>query len=657
MTRLSSILVSFWSRTQPFQSSGKVVTTQWRRSCASMAPAVRVAERSQIQDSDDEIEVKSKQKVADISPNLTDKFGRHHTYLRISLTERCNLRCQYCMPSDGVELTPKQKLLSTGEIIKLSELFVKEGIQKIRLTGGEPLVRSDLIEIIGALNDLRPHGLENIAMTTNGITLARKLPQLKANGLDSLNISLDTLIPAKFEFITRRKGWDRVMKGIDTAVELGYGPVKVNCVVMRGVNEEEICDFVALTENKNVDIRFIEYMPFDGNKWNFKKMVSYNDMLDIIKLKWPDIQRIQDRPNDTSKAYKVPGFEGQIGFITSMSEHFCGSCNRLRITADGNLKVCLFGNAEVSLRDMIRSTDDNAEILDVIGAAVKRKKKQHAGMFDLARMKNRPMILIGIQQKFYSLPSAKVRIFNIVNHLNQTIKLNCSMMAVRNLHIDKNSAFKYWEKEPADKDDMTENYWEIKLSEDSSVVKGDNKYTTFISDHVFNSNDNYSNKQSCDKQLTHVDSSGKAKMVDVGGKNETYRVAMATGTIILGKEAFDLLRDNKIKKGDVLSVANIAGIMGAKRTHDLIPLCHNIPLSKVSVDFMLEETTHSVIITSKVKTYGKTGVEIEAITAVSIAAVTIYDMCKAITKSMVINDIKLLHKSGGASGDYNSGEN
>lgn len=230
-------------------------------------------------------------------------------------------------------------------------------------------------------------------------------------------------------------------------------------------------------------------------------------------------------------------------------------------------------------------------------------------------------------------------------------------MAVRNLHIDENSAFKYWEKEQADKDDVTENYWEIKLSEDSSVVKGDKKSTTFISDHVFNSNDNYSNKQNCDKQLTHVDSSGKAKMVDVGGKNESFRVAMATGTIILGKEAFDLLRDNKIKKGDVLSVANIAGIMAGKRTHDLIPLCHNIPLSKVSVDFVLEETTYSVIITSEVKTYGKTGVEIEAITAVSIAAVTIYDMCKAVTKSMVINDIKLLHKSGGASDQYNIGEN
>lgn len=393
MTRLTRVVSSFLTGRQYFQLCENGVCNKWlKRNCVTV-PVAFPANNNVGNSFDNSYapKVRSEQ----LSENLTDTFGRHHTYLRISLTERCNLRCQYCMPSEGVDLTPKQKLLSTGEIIQLSELFVKEGIKKIRLTGGEPLVRSDLVDIIGALNELRPHGLENIAMTTNGITLSRKLPQLKAHGLDSLNISIDTLIPAKFEFITRRKGWDKVMKGIDTAIELGYGPVKVNCVVMRGVNEEEICDFVAYTEKKNVDIRFIEYMPFDGNKWNLKKMVPYHDMLQTIRTKFPDIQRISDRPNDTSKAYKIPGFEGQLGFITSMSEHFCGSCNRLRLTADGNLKVCLFGNSEVSLRDLIRNTDDDNEILNVIGAAVKRKKKQHAGMLSLASMKNRPMILIG----------------------------------------------------------------------------------------------------------------------------------------------------------------------------------------------------------------------------------------------------------------------
>ncbi|XP_060081579.1 molybdenum cofactor biosynthesis protein 1-like isoform X2 [Ylistrum balloti] len=299
------------------------------------------------------------------------------------------------MPEDGVELTPSQKLLSSEEILRLSKLFVKEGVQKIRLTGGEPLVRKDVVEIIRGLNELRDIGLQTIAMTTNGVTLARKAPALQEAGLDLINVSLDTLISAKFEFISRRKGWNHVMKGIDTALDLGYNPVKVNCVVMRGMNEEEICDFVAFTKDKNVDVRFIEYMPFDGNKWNSKKMVSYLEMMDTIKARWPDFSRMQDHPNDTSKAYRVPGYKGQVGFITSMSEHFCGTCNRIRLTADGNLKVCLFGNTEVSLRDVMRASPDDTELSEVISAAVKRKKKQHAGMFNLSKMKNRPMILIG----------------------------------------------------------------------------------------------------------------------------------------------------------------------------------------------------------------------------------------------------------------------
>lgn len=324
---------------------------------------------------------------------LTDGFGRQHNYLRISVTEKCNLRCQYCMPEEGVSLTPKPQLLTTEEIITLAKLFVKEGVNKIRLTGGEPLIRPDVAHIIAELRKLP--GLHTIAITTNGINLSRQLPTLKEAGLDVINISLDSLVPAKFEFIVRRKGFHKVMEGISKAIELGYSPVKVNCVVMRGLNEDEVVDFVALTEKMPLDVRFIEYMPFDGNRWNFRRMVSYQEMLDRVKEKWPALEKLHSGKSDTSKAYQVPGFMGQIGFITSMSEHFCGSCNRLRITADGNLKVCLFGNAEVSLRDYMRSETSEDELLQIIGAAVGRKKKQHAGMFSLSQMKNRPMILIG----------------------------------------------------------------------------------------------------------------------------------------------------------------------------------------------------------------------------------------------------------------------
>lgn len=326
-------------------------------------------------------------------PALTDTFGRQHTYLRISLTERCNLRCQYCMPEEGVALTPNAHLLTSQEVVTLARLFASQGVDKIRLTGGEPLVRRDIADIVGSLSSLP--GIKAVSLTTNGVTLSRKLGQLHAAGLSGVNVSLDTLVPAKFEFITRRRGQERVVKAIEDAVDIGLKQVKVNCVVMKGLNDDEVCDFVRLTEHKPIDVRFIEYMPFAGNKWSAGKFVPYRQLLGAVMAEWPDLERLQDGENDTSKAYKVPGFAGQLGFITSMSEHFCGTCNRLRITADGNLKVCLFGNAEVSLRDALREGRSEEQLLEIIAAAVHRKKAKHAGMFNLSKMKNRPMILIG----------------------------------------------------------------------------------------------------------------------------------------------------------------------------------------------------------------------------------------------------------------------
>lgn len=323
---------------------------------------------------------------------LTDSFERQHSYLRISLTERCNLRCQYCMPEAGVPLTPSERLLSTSELLRLATLFVGQGVDKIRLTGGEPFVRADLTTIVDGISSL---GVKQVGITTNGLVLRHRLQPLLDAGLTHVNVSLDTLVEPKFELITRRRGWKQVMGGIEAALQSSLASVKLNVVVMRGTNEDELVDFVRLTEHKRLDVRFIEYMPFDGNKWRSGRMVPYQEMLDIISATFPDTERLKDKPNDTSKAYKVPGFVGQFGFITSMSEHFCGSCNRLRITADGNLKVCLFGNSEVSLRDAMRSGASNEDLLPIIGAAVRNKKKQHAGMEVLAGQKNRPMILIG----------------------------------------------------------------------------------------------------------------------------------------------------------------------------------------------------------------------------------------------------------------------
>ncbi|KAI0492391.1 hypothetical protein KFK09_026662 [Dendrobium nobile] len=327
------------------------------------------------------------------SDMLVDSFGRLHNYLRISLTERCNLRCQYCMPVEGVELTPNSHLLSSDEISRLANLFVNSGVDKIRLTGGEPTIRKDIEEICLQLSRLK--GLKTLAMTTNGIVLAKKIPKLKECGLGVINISLDTLVPAKFELLTRRKGHERVMESITAAVEYGFNPVKVNCVVMRGINDDEICDFVELTREKPINVRFIEFMPFDGNVWNIKKLVPYVEILDKVKQRFEGVKRLTDHPSDTAKNFMIDGHHGTISFITSMTDHFCAGCNRLRLLADGNLKVCLFGPSEVSLRDPLRAGVDDLGLKEIIGAAVKKKKAAHAGMLDLAKTANRPMIHIG----------------------------------------------------------------------------------------------------------------------------------------------------------------------------------------------------------------------------------------------------------------------
>jgi cyclic pyranopterin phosphate synthase len=338
------------------------------------------------------------------------------------------------MPEEGVPLSPNRELLTTPEIVMLSSIFVSQGVNKIRLTGGEPTVRRDILSLMQQIGALRAHGLKELCLTTNGISLHRKLDNMVEAGLTGINLSLDTLDPWQFQIMTRRKGFDAVQKSINRILEMnrmGAGiKLKINCVVMRGINDREIIPFVELTREQDLEVRFIEYMPFDGNKWNKGKMFSYTEMLDLIKEQFPGLQKVKDHKNDTSKTWHIPGFPGRIGFITSMTHNFCGTCNRLRITGDGNLKVCLFGNAEVSLRDILRKSNNGepideeayeamkqiemdrkqgrvapdellgvapneAELLDIINMAVKRKKAKHAGLGTLEHMKNRPMILIG----------------------------------------------------------------------------------------------------------------------------------------------------------------------------------------------------------------------------------------------------------------------
>eukprot|EP00007_Cunea_sp_BSH-02190019_P007815 CAMPEP_0174242374 /NCGR_PEP_ID=MMETSP0417-20130205/27659_1 /TAXON_ID=242541 /ORGANISM="Mayorella sp, Strain BSH-02190019" /LENGTH=388 /DNA_ID=CAMNT_0015321757 /DNA_START=384 /DNA_END=1547 /DNA_ORIENTATION=- len=303
---------------------------------------------------------------------LVDTFAREHTYLRISLTERCNLRCTYCMPEEGVPLQPTDALLTVDEILRLVRVFASRGVTKLRFTGGEPTLHPELGRLV---HESRAAGLAEVGITTNAIALRRKLPALLDGGLNNLNISLDTLREDRYTRITRRLGLQRVLETIDLALELGAPRLKLNCVVMRDFNLDEVTDFVAYTRQRAVDVRFIEYMPFDGNQWNDSRMVSMKEMLENIEERFGFLEKVQDGPNDTAKSYRVPGYAGQIGFISSMSDHFCGSCNRMRITADGNLKVCLFGAAEVSLRDAMRDPDTTDHDLErIIEQALSRKK-------------------------------------------------------------------------------------------------------------------------------------------------------------------------------------------------------------------------------------------------------------------------------------------
>ncbi|XP_036723923.1 molybdenum cofactor biosynthesis protein 1 isoform X2 [Balaenoptera musculus] len=579
---------------------------------------------------------------APFSAFLTDSFGRRHSYLRISLTEKCNLRCQYCMPEDGVPLTPKADLLTTEEILTLARLFVKEGVDKIRLTGGEPLIRPDVVDIVAQLHQLE--GLRTIGITTNGISLARLLPQLQKAGLSAINISLDTLVPAKFEFIVRRKGFRKVMEGIHKAIELGYSPVKVNCVVMRGLNEDELPDFVALTEGLPLDVRFIEYMPFDGNKWNFRKMVSYKEMLDTLRQQWPELEKLPEEESSTAKAFKIPGFRGRVSFITSMSEHFCGTCNRLRITADGNLKVCLFGNSEVSLRDHLRAGASEEELLSVIGAAVGRKKRQHAGMFSISQMKNRPMILIELflmcQDSPPAIPSISFRDSLHVQGLRHRVSFSSQMVTL-------------WKGGRLPQIPLLAQRWlgsGLPQRHYGSHLDSDANPKCLSPEPWAPATP--SGPLPTSDQLTHVDREGQAAMVDVGGKPDTERVAVASAVVLLGPVAYKLVQENQLKKGDALVVAQLAGVQAAKLTSQLIPLCHHVALSHVQVQLELDSTRHAVVVRASCRARGPTGVEMEALTSAAVAALTLYDMCKAVSRDIMLAEIKLVSKTGGQRGDF-----
>lgn len=327
---------------------------------------------------------------------LTDTFGRQHTYLRISLTERCNLRCTYCMPAEGIPLSPRSHIMSFEEIYTLAKQFTDLGVNKIRLTGGEPLVRKDVEVILRKLATLPAE----LSITTNGVLTHRFTEVFKECNLKKINLSLDSLDSEKNREITRRDHFQQVFDNIHLLVEEGF-QVKVNCVLIKGFNDDEVIDFIELTRSLPLTVRFIEFMPFDGNRWNMEQLVSLEDILKQATDHYGAfaVKRLDDAPNDTSKNYRVDGYRGQFAVISSVTNPFCDSCNRIRLTADGKLKNCLFSTSETDLLTPLREGQD---VLPLVANAIGAKKKIRSGMESLDDFKdpehhsnNRSMIAIG----------------------------------------------------------------------------------------------------------------------------------------------------------------------------------------------------------------------------------------------------------------------
>lgn len=328
-----------------------------------------------------------------IAPIL-DKFGRKHDYLRISLTERCNLRCFYCMPEEGVQLREKSVFMSSEEVIAIAKNFVDLGITKIRLTGGEPLVKKDVGNIIEALGQLPIE----LAITTNAVNVDQYIDVLKKAGVKSINVSLDSLIAERFNAISRRSYFDRIMSNIELLLAHDFD-VKINVVVIKGTNDDEIIDFIQWTKNTAINIRFIEFMPFDGNNWDWEKKVSFQEIIRRVESEYGSdgYQKIEDTANDTSRNYKLKDSQGTFGIISSVTNPFCDTCNRIRLTADGKIKNCLFSQEE---SDILTAYRNNENLEPIIRAAIQSKHPERGGnvafkALTQADIKNRSMITIG----------------------------------------------------------------------------------------------------------------------------------------------------------------------------------------------------------------------------------------------------------------------
>jgi GTP 3',8-cyclase len=310
---------------------------------------------------------------------LRDSYNRPIRDLRVSLTDRCNFRCFYCLPHGEPPIAPKEQMLSYEEIDYVCEIFVSLGIEKIRLTGGEPMLRRDIETIIRKLSRLKASGLQDLALTTNGYYLPDRAQSLKDAGLDRVTISLDSLKRDVFKRMTGVDVLDKVLNGIAAAKKSGLEPIKINAVIVRGHNEDEVADFAAFAREHDVKMRFIEFMPLDsGHEWAREDVVSGREIRERISERFPLVRVDVARGSDTSSRYRfADGAPGEIGIIAPVTEPFCGACSRIRLTSDGQIRTCLFSTIEHSLRDVVRSGASREEIIDYIHSVILKKEPRH----------------------------------------------------------------------------------------------------------------------------------------------------------------------------------------------------------------------------------------------------------------------------------------
>lgn len=443
------------------------------------------------------------------------------------------------MPGDGIKWQKKESLLTFEEIERISRIFVSLGVEKIRLTGGEPLLRNNLPSLAKNLSSI--DGLKCLSMTTNAMLLDKHVLALKKAGVSHLNISLDSLKKERFAEITGKDSFHTVINGIDKALQTGFTSIKINMVVIDGVNDDEILDFLEYFENQNVNVRLIEFMPFKSNEWKVDKVVTFRQMLKTIEEKY-ELVKLDTEPSSVAKDFLVKNKNMSVSFVTSMSESFCSTCSRVRLTSDGSIKSCLFHPAEVNIRDAIRQGRSDRELENLIQYAISQKPKEHLPAEEIASEENRSMIQIGVRQ-----------------------------------------------------------------------------------------------------------------MKDIGHKTTTARKAKARSILKLTENTVNMIKSGSIPKGNPLEVAKIAGIQAAKNTWQIIPYCHQLPIDFVGVEFTLE--TDSITIDTTVSAIHKTGVEMEAMTAASVAALTIYDMVKFLDDLAELESVKLVSKSGGKSDFANAQAN